>query len=327
MNLLVSINKIKSFLDGKEILVAYGGRSSEKNASFKTGQRIAECLERNGINTRLVDPENRRSELIAWASKSGLVFLGLHGGYGEDGTIQGLLDYYHIPYTGSGILGSCIGMNKLVTKRILTSVNIPTADFVVWNEMSSTLNFINESETKLGYPMMMKILDEGSGNGVFLVKDREEFIYKLSEIKILNKVFVEKYIKGRELSVGVIEEDGELVVLPILEVIYDGDFFDLKIRSNPRKYQKNIPAKLSGDIEERIKSICRQSYKVLGASVYSRIDIRLEEKTNIPYILEITTLPGLTESSWIPEMAEIGRVSFDELIFLIILATIDKYDC
>jgi D-alanine-D-alanine ligase len=326
MDLLRSVDKINKFLGGKNILVLYGGRSSEKDASLRTGKRIVKCLMDCGIKTILFNPEEDMGGLVDKANNSGLVFLGLHGGYGEDGTIQGLLDFYRIPFTGSGILGSGVGMNKLITKRILRSEGVSTADYVVWSESIDTKDFVDRSEKKLGYPLMMKIWDEGSGNGVFLIDDRETFENKLNGVKELDKVFAEKYITGREMSVGVIEISGKTVVLPVLEVLYKGYFFDLKIRSDPKKYQKIIPAKMEPDVENKVKDVCRYAHKILGANVYSRIDLKLEEGTNIPYLLEITTLPGLTDTSWYPEMAEIGKLSFSELVLLIILASIDKYE-
>lgn len=321
-----ALNKIRKFIGNQEILILFGGSSSERNASIKTGNRVAKCLEELGLEYSLVDSEINPSLCIDKAKKAGLVFLALHGGMGENGTIQGALDFLKIPYTGSGILGSAVGMNKLVTKRILKASGIITSDFVVRNESDSTKNFINESEIFLGYPMMLKIWDEGSGNGVYYIDSRKEFESKLEGNKDINKVFVEKFIEGKEITVGLIEVNGEIQVLPIMEVIYDAQYFDKKIRRDLNNYRREVPAQLDGTMEKKVRDICTLAHKVLGAEAYSRIDIRIDEKNNTPVILEITTLPGLTESSWIPEMAEKGGISFCELVLLIITASIRKYD-
>lgn len=322
----MSQKRILDFLGGKKILVLCGGSSSERLPSLQTGKKVFDCLVSEGFEAELFDLEDNKLEFIKKGREAGLVFLGLHGGYGENGTIQGLLDFWQIPYTGSGILGSSIGMNKLITKKILRSELLPTADFVAFEDTLGITDFVEESESKCGYPMMVKVWDEGSGNGVFFVKNNDEFNKALRKIGNLHKVFVEKYVIGREIAVGIIEENGKIRILPVLESLYQDDFFSPKVRSNTNKYRKDIEAELDESVKKQIVDVCSKTHRALQAKVYSRIDIKLENNTNIPYVLEITTLPGLTENSWLPKVAAMAGISFSKLLNLIILASIEKYD-
>lgn len=319
--------KLKKILDGGEVAVLGGGKSSETNASVVTSDRVLKSLQNLGIKSQLLDPEVYKDSLLVRLKKARIVFLGLHGGYGEDGTIQGWLDLNGIKYTGSKILTSAIGMNKIITKKIFVSSKIPTPEFVEYNTFGDSQRFINKSEKLLGYPTVIKIANEGSGNGVFLVRSRVEFERVLSDFDKninLEMLYSEKFIKGKELSVCTLETDDKTIALPILEAKFDGEFFDKEIRAKPNGYINEVPADLPKTIEARIKKLAVLTHKLLFADSYLRLDIRLEESTNIPYVIEITTLPGLTEKSWLPAMVQNYGYTFDELIVRILLSALKR---
>jgi len=329
-NLQKLTQKLKNILDDGEVIVLGGGKSSEKDASRITSDRVLRSLQNLEIKSQLLDPEVYKNSLLEKLKKARIVFLGLHGGYGEDGTIQGWLDFNSIKYTGSNALTSAIGMNKIVTKKLFVSNKIPTPEFVEYIECGSFKSFIDKSQKLLKYPFFIKIANEGSGNGVFLVSNKVEFekiLLNLNSNTKLEMLYSEKFIKGRELSVCTLDVGNKSIVLPILEAKFDGEFFDKEIRSKPNGYINDVPAKLPETVVNQIKNIAILSHKSLFASSYLRLDIRLEEKTNIPYVIEITTLPGLTEKSWLPAMSQSYGYSFDELVVIILLSAFEnKYD-
>lgn len=202
-NLQKLTQKLKSILDDGEVIVLGGGKSSEKDASRITSDRVLRSLQNLEIKSQLLDPEVYKNSLLEKLKKARIVFLGLHGGYGEDGTIQGWLNLNGIKYTGSNILTSAIGMNKIITKKLFVSNKIPTPEFVVYTECGDNKKFVDKSEKLIKYPLFIKIANEGSGNGVFLIKNRvefEKFFINLDKNLDLKMLYSERFIKGRELS-------------------------------------------------------------------------------------------------------------------------------
>lgn len=317
------IQKLKNIIGNDEIVVLGGGKSSETNTSLITSKRVLKSLQQVGIKSSLLDPELNKKSLFEKLKNSKIVFLGLHGGYGEDGTIQGWLDFNGIKYTGSKIITSAIGMNKIVTKKIFLGDKIPTPEFVEYTKYCSFNKFISKSEKLLNYPLFVKIANEGSGNGVYLINNKKEFkktLLSLNKNTNLDMLYAERFIKGKELSICTLETEGKIIALPILEAKFNGDFFSKEIRTKLNGYTNEVPAKLSKKIENNIKLIAIRSHKSLFANSYLRLDVRLEKNTNIPYVIEITTLPGLTEKSWLPAMSQNYGYSFNELIVRILLS-------
>lgn len=323
------LQRLKKILVGGEVIVLGGGSSSEKNASFATSNRVLRSLQNLGIKSHLINPEIDKGVLLKKLKEAKIVFLGLHGGYGEDGTIQGWLDFYGIKYTGSGVLASAIGMNKIITKKLFVGNNIPTPEFVERANYSNIDKFIGKSEKSLKYPLFIKIANEGSGNGVFLIKSRNEFKQTLQDLeknKDTNVIYAERFVKGRELSVCVFETEGEIIVFPILEAKFDAEFFNKEVRMKPNGYVNEVPARVSKLVKNQIRNIAILTYKSMFADSYLRLDIRLERSTNIPYVIEVTTLPGLTEKSWLPTMSQNYGYTFDELVVRTLLSAFEhKY--
>lgn len=325
----ILLQRLKKILAGGEVVILGGGNSSERSASITTSNRVLKSLQNLRIRSQLLDPEIDKESLLKKLKKAKIVFLGLHGGYGEDGTIQGWLDFNNIKYTGNNILTSAIGMNKIITKKLFVGNKIPTPEFEERANYSSVDKFIDKSEKSLKYPLLIKIANEGSGNGVFFIKNRNKFRQTLLNCEKntdINMIYAERFIKGKELSVCVFETEGKIVVFPILEAKFNAEFFNKEIRIKPNGYINEVPAKLSKPVENQIRNIAILSYKSMFADSYLRLDIRLEKSTSIPYVIEVTTLSGLTEKSWLPAMSQNYGYTFDELVVRTLLSAFEyKY--
>lgn len=320
------LKKVSLCLGGKKIVILSGGDSSESEISRRTALRVSLALKEMGFRVSQIDPSVNRNLLFRKLENAGLVFLGLHGGCGEDGTIQGWLDFHKLPYTGTSVLGSSIGANKLITKKILIANKILTPPYVAMRECLGGKGFFTQLvEKKLGYPVILKIANEGSGKGVFLAKNKMNFLKILKDVGVRPDLFAEAYIPGREISIGIIGINNKSVVLPILEAKYRGEILSYEGRYNQKGHIKEVPAKLSKRMEKKLKTIALLCHRSLFAQGYSRIDIRLDERTEKPFVLEITTLPGLTRQSWLPAMAEKAGYEFKELVLLIMLSALAKY--
>ena len=254
--------------------------------------------------------------------KIDIVFNVLHGTYGEDGAVQGLLEVMSIPYTGSGILGSAIGMNKRVTKKILQESGVPVPASVDLNP-DSPEECIRAIEKTIGFPAVLKPNAEGSSIGIKLVKTPQELTECLAEYRDkFRDCFAEQYIRGREITVGAIGSRKGLKILPILELKPKNEFYDFEAKYTKGMTLMEIPAKIRSEKVELIHSIMRKSFAVLNISGVARIDMMLNADEN-PFVLEANTIPGMTDTSDIPAMAEAAGMSFEDAV-LLILESIEK---
>ncbi len=281
----------------KKVAVLYGGSSKEREVSIKSGKAVEEALKRLGYTVDAFDPINKNSFLEDFrAFNPDKVFIALHGKGGEDGQIQSILDYYDVPYTGCDATTSAICFNKRFTKNILKANNIPTPE---------DLNIKEEVE----FPLVVKPADEGSSIGVHIVKDEKQLEEALENLREYNDILIERFIPGRELTVGIL--NGE--VLPIVEIKVQDGFYDYKNKYISERTQYLCPAPLNFVITERIKKLAKKAYDTLKCKGAVRIDFILSED-NQPYILEINTIPGMTDHSLLPKAAKVAGYSFDELV-------------
>jgi len=305
------------FLKRKRIGVLMGGRSSEREVSFMSGRGGMSALTRMGFDTVGIDAAANVEKKLA-DEKVEIAFLALHGRWGEDGTIQGLLEYLNIPYTGSGVHASALAMNKISSKLIFKASGIPTAPFF-------TIQVEGDWEKKIpahprpDFPLFVKPYNEGSSVGCHLVKNRTELIAAVrAEHRNYPRLFAEKCIRGKELTVGLIERDKGPEVLPILELLPKRKFYDYKAKYTEGLTDFILPAEIGPDKTRRVKALALRVHEVLNCHGYSRTDFILEEKTGIPYVLELNTLPGLTALSDIPAQARAAGLTYDELIYWIL---------
>ena len=311
--------------------VLMGGMSTEREISLKSGTAVYHALIQKGYSVVAIDVGRDIYSKIT-KEKIDIAFIALHGKYGEDGTIQGLLEIMGIPYTGSGVLASAISINKVLAKKLFMLNRIPTPAFKIVKKGTVVDNAIFKD---LGLPFIVKPNSQGSTIGVSIVHDKNEASYAIKKaLKYDDTALIEKFIKGRELTVGILCNKA----LPIIEIRPRSTTGSVSVRAGAQgirknwmydfkaKYTKGItqyvaPAPLSKMLEKRLVDIAFKAFNTLGCNGTARIDIMLD-KRNKPYVLEVNTIPGMTELSLLPKAAACAGISFPELVEEILLNAI-----
>ncbi len=314
---------LEKFKD-KKILVICGGTSGEKEVSLRSGRNVYNALKSFDLNVELLEIKKDFVSEILNARPFDVVFNILHGKPGEDGTVQGFLDLLGIPYTGSGVLGSAIGMNKIITKKIFQNEGIPTPPYVAIYHYDDFEEKLKEAEDKFGYPMMFKPKDEGSSLGVKICKTREEVIQTYEESK--NKFedfFLEKYIKGKIITTGVLGTGKNAFALPILELRpKKREFYDYTAKYTKGATEFILPAELPEKLTEKIQRLSVKAHLAIECRGFSRVDGVVSEEGK-PYLLEVNTLPGMTDLSDLPAEARAYGMSYEELVLFILNTAFD----
>lgn len=309
--------------DKLDICVLMGGTSSEREVSLTSGQNVYEALvsERNKFNP-ICGEFSREADLLDLLTGSDLVFNCLHGGIGENGTIQLLLDLLDIPYTGSGPLASAMAMDKLYSKKAFEWASVDVPDYVKLDE-SSLSRSVDRSSEKLGFPVVVKPVGEGSSRGVRIVDDGEELFEEIESMKDeYGKLFAEQYIRGTEVTAGVIQEEGELVPLPLVELnVKNERFYNYKAKYTAGETEFIVPARIPRATAESVKDLALKTHQEFGCKGYSRVDFIIDSDGNI-YGLEVNTLPGMTETSDLPLAAEEAGISFNKLVTKMVLSAL-----
>lgn len=298
-----------------KILVICGGFSTEREVSLRSGKAIYEALIRKGYsNAELFDlKQNNITDILA--KKPDIAFLGLHGKGGEDGSIQGLLELAGIPYTGSGIATSAVCMDKILTKRILENAGLPTATFEVYSKAECTdlVKVTDNLIGKLGLPMVIKSPCQGSSIGIVIVKDKKFMMPAIEEVfKYGDNFLAEQFVDGPELTLPILGND-ELTILPVIEITSEREFYDYTAKYTNGLCHHIIPANIDKQIEEEVIEIGKKTYKILNCKCLSRIDFIVDKKKG-PMIIEVNTLPGMTDMSLFPDAARYVGISYDDLI-------------
>ena len=303
------------------ISILYGGASTEHKISIQTGLAVAEAI--NGIyNLDMVNLEREIYQSPHSLLDADLVFNALHGGDGENGTVQAYLDLHHIAYTGSGSKASKIAMDKNISKLIAHAVEIPTPNWVLLKRNRYTgLKLQNYDALKFTYPYVVKPSNEGSTYGLSIVHDEGELSKAIGRAaEYSDEILIEEYIPGRELTVGILGNKS----LPIVEILPSHDLYDYECKYTEGMSEYMVPAELSDSLVRKLSEDTMKIYSTIGCRHYARADFRLNEKDEY-YFLEINTLPGMTSTSLLPKAAQAAGLEFPELIDTIIrLATLDK---
>jgi D-alanine-D-alanine ligase len=304
-------------LRGIKIGVLGGGVSSEREISLISARNVYDVLRRNGLEAIFIDIATSEKEVvkkIVSSSNIDVAFIALHGEFGEDGRLQDILEGMDICYTGSSPSASYRAMNKIVSKKIFLHNNIPTAPFYIYN-------MGDELPQNIIYPIVVKPYFSGSSLGVFIVKTRAELMQAIKEISLYqDKIIIEDYIKGRELTVGILGERP----LEVVEIIPHKDFFDFYTKYTEGVAEFVAPAQLKNEIYERVQNIALKAHQCLECRHFSRVDIRLS-RDNTPYVLEVNSIPGLTLHSLFPLSARASGIDFYKLVLeMIILALNEK---
>ena len=290
-------------LTNKKIAVLKGGPGSERAVSLATGTGVGKALRSLGVIVTEVDVENAD---FALPNDIELAFIALHGTFGEDGQVQQILEDRGVPYTGEGVAGSRLAFDKIPSKEKFTTHGVATPPWEIIHL---------GQQPSLPLPYVIKAPRQGSTVGVYIVNEAAQVATALSEAaKYDHELLVEEFIPGRELTIGVL---GDLA-LPILEIIPKSGFYDFNDKYpflNPQGgggAQHICPAEIPGDLASRIQDLALLACVSLGLKVYSRVDIRLSERSE-PFVLEINTIPGMTEASLLPEAAAVAGISYPEL--------------
>ncbi|OGS26297.1 MAG: hypothetical protein A2297_01560 [Elusimicrobia bacterium RIFOXYB2_FULL_48_7] len=308
-------------LKKKRIGVLYGGWSPEREISLKSGGAVIKALRDGGFNVIAIDVDKKIAEKLP-KYKIDLAFIILHGPFGEDGTVQALLQSAGIPYTGCGVLSSALAMNKIFSKEIFNFYKIGTPEWAVLSKTALPgLNCAMHCVETLGYPLVVKPATQGSAIGVTIAKNKTEFLKGLRlAFKYDEQILVEEYIPGKELTVGIIGNK----VLPVIEIIpVKGKFYDFRAKYAKGGSVHVVPAKLDKKIAEDVKDTAKKAFDALGCKAVSRIDIRLSPEGR-PYVLEVNTLPGMTETSLLPDAAKACGMSFLDMVLEIIKSSFTK---
>jgi D-alanine-D-alanine ligase len=251
-----------------------------------------------------------------------VAFLALHGRYGEDGTIQGLLETMGIPYTGSGVLASALGMNKIATKKVVRGSGVLTPDYVEISSDESATAVAARVEAELGLPVMLKPVEEGSSLGVSKCRDREGLEKAVEAGRHeFGAVFAERFVPGTEITVGVLQRDGRPVALPILELVPHNDFYDYEAKYTEGMTDFVLPARLAPDAYAEAERGAVAAFNAVGCRGYARVDMMVDQ-AGVPWFVEINTLPGMTDTSDLPAQARAAGISYEDLVEMILLTAV-----
>ncbi|NQF13033.1 D-alanine--D-alanine ligase [Brevibacillus sp. HB1.3] len=298
-----------------KIGVIMGGISSEREVSLKTGQEMINHLDRSRYEAVPI-VITQRADLITQVQQAGIDFalLALHGQYGEDGTVQGALETLGIPYTGSGVLASSLCMNKQLSKMLLKTAGIQTPAGLYWKDV-----YDPQAVEQLGYPVIVKPNLGGSSIGVQLVQNEKELLSAVQEASYLDQgILIEPYLKGTELTCAIL--DGE--VLPIIGIrSAHSEWFDYRAKYEDGGAEEKV-IELPPVIQQRVREAALASYQLLQCKVYARVDMILCQ--DMPYVLEVNTLPGMTANSLFPKSAAAAGMTFTQLLDRIITSSLHE---
>ncbi|NLV25501.1 MAG: D-alanine--D-alanine ligase [Deltaproteobacteria bacterium] len=293
-------------LKQKKIAVLMGGISSEREISLLTGNAVLKALCQGGYQAFAIDPGRDLAERLIHEGVE-VVFVALHGRFGEDGTVQGLLELLRIPYTGSGVLASSLAMDKEVSKRLFLCHGIPTPDFLVVKKDDDAESFRNRIEAML--PVVIKPVREGSTLGVSIIAEGRKIDAGLEEaFRFDSWALVEKFIAGEEITVGVL--DGE--ALPVIQVRPKSGFYDYVAKYTAGRTEYLLPAPIDANLYRRAQELAMAAYQALHCQGAARVDFMLGGGRL--YCLEVNTIPGMTETSLLPKAAGHAGISFGELV-------------
>ena len=299
-----------------KVAVLMGGWSAEREISLRSGAAVLDALRHQGVNAVGVDVQ--RPQVVAALSAGGFdrAFNILHGPGGEDGVIQGLLETLQIPYTGSGVLASALAMDKLRCKELLEGSGIPTPPWMVL-EADTAPGLV---EATLGLPVMVKPALEGSSIGMSKVSEADDMpaAYKAAAA-YAGEVLAERWIGGREYTVAILGEEA----LPVIALETPREFYDYAAKYEADDTRYLCPCGLSAEEEQRLQRLALAAFEAVGATGWGRVDI-LADTDGTPYVIELNTVPGMTDHSLVPMAAKAAGIGFDELVVRILAQTLQR---
>jgi len=298
--------------------VLFGGRSAERQISIMSGTGVLQALQERGVDAHAFDPGTQSVAQLA-AAGFDRAFIALHGRFGEDGTIQGVLEWLRIPYTGSGVQASSIAIDKVTTKRIWEYEELPTPGWQVLTAATDWKSVV----AVLGDALIVKPAREGSTIGIskVLTHDNDELAAAYQEAaKHDDVVLVEELVRGRELTCAILGEGAGARALPLIEIRAQGENYDYQNKYFTDTTQYLCPAPIAAELAREIEQLCVRAYNAVGASGWGRVDVMLhvDARGDLPYLLEVNTSPGMTSHSLVPMAAKAVGMSYADLVLEIL---------
>jgi D-alanine-D-alanine ligase len=287
-----------------KVAVLLGGKSAEREVSLKSGGMVLAALREKGVDAHPFDPKEKDVEELV-KQRFARVFIALHGRFGEDGTVQGVLEWLGIPYTGSGVLASALAMDKVRTKRLWAAEGLPTAPYEVLGKDSD----LKAVAKRLGMPLFVKPASEGSSVGMSKVRAAGglDEAYALA-VNYDPVVIAEKFIDGPELTVAIVGER----VLPIIRIETPREFYDYEAKYIANDTRYLVPCGVSEKKEKELQALCLKAFRALGCHGWGRVDLMLDKRGR-PFLLEVNTAPGMTDHSLVPMAARAVGLSYEDL--------------
>jgi D-alanine-D-alanine ligase len=294
-----------------KVAVLLGGKSAEREVSLKSGGMVLNALRSRGVDALPFDPAERGLDALI-GERFERAFIALHGRFGEDGTVQGVLEWLGIPYTGSGVLASALAMDKLRTKLLWHAEGLPTPPYAVLTKDSD----LRAVARKLGVPLMVKPASEGSSLGMSKVRSaaRLDEAYALA-VNYDRVVIAEKFIDGTELTAGILGDQ----VLPLIKIETPRDFYDYEAKYIADDTRYIVPCGLSAARERDMQALCLKAFRALGCRGWGRVDLMLNRQGR-PFVLEVNTVPGMTDHSLVPKAARAVGMAYEDLCLRILEA-------
>ncbi len=300
--------------DFGKVAVLMGGWSAEREVSLNSGRAVLAALQKQGVDAHGIDVNRNIHEQLA-SSKFDRVFNILHGRGGEDGVIQGVLDVLQLPYTGSGVLGSALSMDKLLTKQLWHGVGLPTPEY----RILETAADCQEAVESLGLPLMIKPVLEGSSIGISKVTEADDMLAAWTRANdCVGHVIAEKFVTGQEYTAAILGER----VLPMIRLETPRDFYDYKAKYDDSGTQYHCPCGLSDEQEHELGELVLKAFKTTHAKGWGRVDFMLDEFEQ-PWLIEVNTVPGMTDHSLVPMAAKQAGIDFEALVIEILRGTLD----
>ena len=295
----------------KKIAVLMGGPSPEHEVSISSGNNVVENLDgtRFEVSPVVIGKDGSFPFPLEQLSKFDVAFLALHGPFGEDGTIQAILEQIGLPYTGSAVAASRLGMDKIASKMLFQMKGIPTPEFGVVDSVDELAN----TAQLYGYPLVVKPSNQGSSVGVSIVRDPSALVEAFTSASQFGPVIAEKYIKGREIQAGILGDEP----LPLIEILPKKDFFDYEAKYNSDLAEEIVPAPLDKKTTEEIQKLGLRAFRALACRGLGRVDLFLQDDGEI-FVFEVNTIPGLTKNSLFPKEAAAAGITFPALLERII---------
>lgn len=311
------------------VAVLAGGSSFERQVSLRSGARVEDALERLGHEVVSIDAGTDLIERLR-AERPDVAFVAMHGRDGEDGTVQELLEILGIPYTGSGPPACARAMDKVLTKHLLLGAGVPTPEFFAFNQTAfrelGAADALPAIEERLAFPIVVKPSSQGSALGIKFARTAADVPAALvAAFSYDAKVLLERYVAGRDLAVSVLDGPDGATALPVVEAIPsgDGDFYDFQARYEIGRTEFACPADLPAETTARAQELALHTHSLLGCYGFGRVDLMLDEAGEL-YVLEANPIPGLTETSLLPQAAEEAGITFDDLVSRILASAFER---